>query len=321
MAKGGYARKILRALLMTLAAAFMVAVYFWLYLEVFGFELPKTAMLKKTNAAWQARSEVFNRRLDACEHALEGIEDRDNGVYRSIYGMTAISDEMRLASINNPKYDSLVAAGVSRRFVNMLVRVDELTKRSYVQSKSLDELGQISKRAGDMISCIPSVPPILPKNGNYRISSRFGYRVDPVRGGGEFHQGVDFALKRGNPIYAPGDGYVEKAEVKFTGYGTEIVIDHGFGYKTRYAHLHTLEVAPGMKVRRGELIGTVGSSGRSTGDHLHYEVLYKNARVNPLNYMDLTMPLDEYYSMVNMRKTESPNGKRLSTSELLKKRN
>ena len=128
-------------------------------------------------------------------------------------------------------------------------------------------------------------------------------------------------MQRGSPVYAVGDGVVEKAEIKFSGYGNEIIIDHGFGYKTRYAHLNTIEIAPGMKVSRGEKIGTVGNSGKSTGSHLHYEVLYRDGRANPMNYMDLTIPEEEYRSMIDKRSEESVRGKKLSTSELLKKRN
>lgn len=311
---------LLRSFLMLAATSLMVVFYAWLYISVLGLDLPKAAMLKKRNAQWQSRSELLSRRLDACERALVGIEDRDNGVYRSIYGMGTIPSEIKAAKIDAELFDSLASVGATPGFLSMLARVSDITRRTYVQSKSLDEINLVARRAGDMISCVPAVPPILPRPESYRISSRFGYRVDPVRGGGEFHQGVDFAMQRGSPVYAVGDGVIEMAEIKFTGYGNEIVIDHGFGYKTRYAHLNTIEVAPGMKVSRGEKIGTVGNSGKSTGSHLHYEVMYRNGRVNPLNYMDLTIPEEEYRSMIDKRSEESVRGKRLSTSELLKKR-
>ena len=312
---------LLRSFLMLAATALMVAFYAWLYISVLGLDLPKAAMLKKRNAEWQSRSELLSRQLDAYENTLVGIEDRDNGVYRSLYGMSAIPSELKTATIDAELYDSLASQGATPQFLSMLARVSDITRRTYVQSKSLDQINLVAKRAGDLVSCVPAVPPILPRRGNYHISSRFGYRVDPVRGGGEFHQGIDFAMQRGSPVYAVGDGVVEKAEIKFSGYGNEIIIDHGFGYKTRYAHLNTIEIAPGMKVSRGEKIGTVGNSGKSTGSHLHYEVLYRDGRVNPMNYMDLTIPEEEYRSMIDKRSEESVRGKKLSTSELLKKRN
>src|SRR5574344_704082 len=131
--------------------------------------------------------------------------------------------------------------------------------------------------------------------------------------------GQDFATKRGNPVYVTGGGVVEKANFQFNGYGNEIVVNHGYGYETRYAHLNTIEVTEGMKLQRGDRIGTVGATGKSTGSHLHYEVIYRGNRVNPLNYMDLSMPESEYRAMIEKRSAESPRGKMSSTTELLRR--
>ena len=176
--------------------------------------------------------------------------------------------------------------------------MDVLTKKSYVQSKSFDEVAQLSKRAGDMASCIPAIPPINPDPSKYRLSSGFGYRTDPVYGRSARHTGVDFAMKPGNPIYSTGDGVVESVKFEFFGYGNQVVIDHGFGYKTRYAHMRNIGVVEGMKVKRGECIGESGNSGKSTGPHLHYEVIYKGSPVNPSNYYDLAITPEEYAEMV-----------------------
>jgi murein DD-endopeptidase MepM/ murein hydrolase activator NlpD len=178
------------------------------------------------------------------------------------------------------------------------VRLDVLTKKTYVQSRSFDEVAQLSKRAGDMAMCIPAIPPVNPDPSIYRLSSSFGYRSDPFTGRSKRHTGVDFAMKPGNPIYVTGDGVVESVKFEFFGYGNQVLIDHGFGYKTRYAHLKSVGVVEGMKVKRGECIGESGNSGRSSGPHLHYEVLYKGAPVNPANYFDLTITPEEYATMV-----------------------
>ena len=172
-----------------------------------------------------------------------------------------------------------------------------------------------------MISCVPNVPPLMTSPGNFRLSSGFGYREDPVYGGAERHVGQDFAADKGTPVYVTGDGVVEKTSFQFRGYGNEIVIDHGYGYKTRYAHLNTIEVTEGMKLSRGDRIGTVGSTGKSTGNHLHYEVIYMGERKNPRNYMDVDMPADEYAALINRRGAENPVGKRSSTMELLRRSN
>ena len=187
------------------------------------------------------------------------------------------------------------------------VGMDILTKKAYVQSKSFDDVEALSQRAGDMASCIPAIPPVLPDKSKYRISSTFGYRSDPISGVSKMHTGFDFACKPGNPVYASGDGVVSSVSFDLFNYGNSVVIDHGFGYKTRYAHLKTIFVAEGMKLKRGECIGESGNSGKSTGPHLHYEVIYRGKFVNPVNYFDLEMPVEEYASMVKNTAKESNN--------------
>jgi murein DD-endopeptidase MepM/ murein hydrolase activator NlpD len=193
------------------------------------------------------------------------------------------------------RYDLMNADGLLK---NTAIRLDVLTKKTYVQSRSFDEVAQLSKRAGDMASCIPAIPPINPDKRKYRLSSPFGYRSDPFSGRSTLHRGVDFSLKPGNPIYATGDGVVESVSFEFFGYGNSVVIDHGFGYKTRYAHMKSISVAEGMPVKRGECLGQSGNSGKSSGPHLHYEVLYKGRPVNPYNFYDLDMTPEEYATMV-----------------------
>ena len=277
----------------------MAVLYFWLYTSVFGLELPKTVLLKKQNAEWCSKMEVMNRQLDSYEDALASLQMRDDDIYRSIFGMHEIPAEVRNAGfggVNRYAYlDDMDQGGLLK---STTVRMDVLTKKSYVQSKSFDEVAQLSRRAGDMASCIPAIPPINPDPSKYRLSSGFGYRVDPVYGRAARHAGVDFAMDSGNPIYSTGDGVVESVKFEFFGYGNHVVIDHGFGYKTRYAHLRNIGVVEGMKVKRGECIGESGNSGKSTGPHLHYEVIYKDSPVNPSNYYDLSITPDEYATMV-----------------------
>ena len=309
-----------RAVVAVLAAAGFVFLYFWLYTSVFHWDLPRTAMLKRRAAAWEAKMEVLSNRLDLYDRTLTGIEQRDDQVYRSIYGLGEIPDAVKnsgLGGIN--RYAELDRLGTNSSLGWSVRRLDGLTKRVYVQGKALDEVGQISRDAGDMLACVPSVPPLLPDRRKVVLSSGFGLRTDPVYGGGENHGGQDFATDTGTPVYCTGDGVVSTAQFKFNGYGNEIVVDHGYGYQTRYAHLNTVIVSEGMKVKRGEQIGTVGATGKVTGPHLHYEVIRRGERVNPMNYMDFDMPLDEYRAMTLSRKEESPKGKRTSTTELLRR--
>ena len=296
--------KYVRTGLSIVVAAGLCFLYFWLYTSVLGWDLPKTARLKKENAMWQSKIAIAERQLDICEETLQGIEERDDHVYRSIFGMNVIPEEVKEAK-PDPQADPLTA------------RINALTKRAYVQSMALDEVYGIALNAGDMVSHIPAVPPILPKSGSYRMASPFGYRTDPVYGGTRFHAGQDFAADVGYPVYVTGDGVVEKVNYGFTGYGNEIIIDHGFGYRTRYAHLSRIDVAKGMKVTRGDQIGAIGKTGKATGPHLHYEVIYKGNAINPYSYMNLDMTVEEYIAMITRRREESGTRKK-STLELLK---
>lgn len=297
--------RIIRRILLVVCGIGLVIFYLWLYVGVFRFELPKTAVLKKQHARWEARMQVLERQLELCDNTLGAIEDRDNYVYRSIYGLNEIPVIIR----NSAPSSSEVSAAMRV--------VEGLMKRAEVESRSLDEVMGVAKQAGDMIACVPSVPPLVPDLGKVHMSSPFGYRTDPVYGGGEYHSGQDMAADSGTPVYAPGDGVVVSCEYRFNGYGNEIVIDHGFGYQTRYAHLQSTEVVTGMKVVRGERIGTVGSTGKSTGPHLHYEVMYRGVRVNPMSFMDMSMPVEEYKAMIERAGAESSRDRKRSTSELL----
>ena len=291
--------RVLKTLTLFVISVGMAVLYFWIYSSVLGLEPPKTVLLKKENARWTSKTEVLNRRLDEYNDALDVLQIRDDEIYRSIFGMNEIPEEVRNAGFGGVnRYAHFDDAGPNSLLKKTAVRLDVLTKKTYVQSKSFDEVAQLSKRAGEMASCIPAISPISTDKSKYRFSSSFGYRKDPFTGRSKRHTGVDFALKPGNPVYATGDGVVESVKFELFGYGNQILIDHGFGYKTRYAHMKSIGVAEGMKVKRGECIGLSGNSGRSSGPHLHYEVLYKGSHVNPYNYFDLEITPEEYATMV-----------------------
>lgn len=292
--------------------------YLWMYTGVFGLDLPKTARLKRQNAEWQARFQVLNHQLDVYSETLEGIENMDDDVYRSVFGMNPIPPEVRNAGFGGvDRYAYLDDLGADADLKGTVMRMDIMMKQAAVQSKALDEVSVVSKQAGDMISHIPAVPPVSTKIGNFRLSSSFGWRSDPISGRRTMHTGMDFAADKGVKVYATGDGVVESVEYQFSGYGNQVIINHGFGYKTRYAHLSATDVVEGMTVSRGDLVGRVGRSGKSTGPHLHYEVLYKGAHVNPYNYMDLKMPQEEYEAMIERRLSDSELNRRTTTSDII----
>lgn len=293
--------RLARVLLYIGGSMALAVLYMWLYTGVFGMELPKTMLLKKENAQWHSKVEVMNARLDEFDNTLLTLQHRDNGIYRSIFGMDEIPQEVRNAGFGGVNryshYDDVDPDGLLKRAA---VRLDVLSKKTCVQSRSFDEISLLSRRAGEMASCIPAIPPMSPDREKFRISSSYGYRTDPFSKRTQRHHGVDFAMESGNPLYATGDGVVESVKIELWGYGNHVLIDHGFGYKTRYAHMSAITVAEGMKVKRGECIGLSGNSGKSSGPHLHYEVIYKGAHVNPANYYDLDITVDEYATMAQV---------------------
>ena len=269
--------------------------YMWFYVFVLGADLPKTAILKLQNAIWSTRIDQMSKQLDRYSELLSLMEMRDNRIYRSVYGLDEIPQAVRGSGLGG---EHRYAALEGTALLDITRRLDVLEKRAYIQSKSFDDVAAVQQTAGDMALHIPAIPPMNTDPSTYRMSSPFGYRSDPLLGYTKRHTGMDFACPPGNPIYATGDGVVVLAKYDHSGYGRHVEIDHGFGYVTRYAHMSRLDVEEGQVVRRGDCIGLSGRSGRITGPHLHYEVIYRNNYVNPAWYMDLDMPSKDYMEMV-----------------------
>ncbi len=269
--------------------------YMWFYVFVLGADLPKTAILKLQNAIWSTRVDQMSKQLDRYDQLLSLMEMRDNRIYRSVYGLDEIPQAVRGSGLGG---EHRYAALEGTALLDITRRLDVLEKRAYIQSKSFDDVAAVQQTAGDMALHIPAIPPMNTDPSTYRMSSPFGYRSDPLLGYTKRHTGMDFACPPGNPIYATGDGVVVLAKYDHSGYGRHVEIDHGFGYVTRYAHMSRLDVEEGQVVRRGDCIGLSGRSGRITGPHLHYEVIYRNNYVNPAWYMDLDMPSKDYMEMV-----------------------
>lgn len=269
--------------------------YMWFYVFVLGADLPKTAILKLQNAIWSTRMDQMSKQLDRYDQLLSLMEMRDNRIYRSVYGLDEIPQAVRGSGLGG---EHRYAALEGTALLDITRRLDVLEKRTYIQSKSFDDVAAVQQTAGDMALHIPAIPPMNTDPATYRMSSPFGYRSDPLLGYTKRHTGMDFACPPGNPIYATGDGVVVLAKYDHSGYGRHVEIDHGFGYVTRYAHMSRLDVEEGQVVRRGDCIGLSGRSGRITGPHLHYEVIYRNNYVNPAWYMDLDMPSKDYMEMV-----------------------
>ena len=283
------------AVLLAGLACFLL--YFFLGTEVWGYDTPKVRVLEHRNRILAEEVALLDSRIQKQDEVLLDLSLRDNLVYRPVFGMAEIPREEREAGLGgDDRYADFLGLDHQEGMTAAAMAVDRLLRKAYVQSISFDAVKVISSRAGDMASCIPSIYPVNPRN--VQMTSPFGARFHPIRQTIVFHEGVDLAGPAGQPVYATGDGVVESAEFNFSGYGNVIVIDHGFGYKTRYAHLQEIRVAEGQVVIRGDRIGTLGSSGLSTGPHLHYEVLYRGEHVNPWNFLNPDVSPEEYGKMV-----------------------
>ena len=249
--------------------------------------------------------ELLSKRIDEGTSVLEEIQDRDNNIYRVYFEAEPISKEERMAGFGGiNRYKSLDGFENSVMIKEVTKKIDVLSKQLVVQSKSLDEIIELAKNKKEMLASIPAIQPVSNKNLK-RMASGFGYRIHPIYKTRKFHSGMDFSAPKGTPIYATGNGRIEKVSTSKRGFGNYIKINHGFGYKTLYAHMNKYIVRKGQIVKRGDLIGYVGNSGTSTGPHLHYEVVKGNKKVNPIYYYFNDLTPDEYDMMLDMASKEN----------------
>ncbi len=269
------------------------------------FETPKDRLQAREIDNLKLHYAILNKKIDELNAVTAAIEDRDNNLYRTYFNTTPISDEERKAGFKSKnKYAELEGFDNSALVKNTTERVDILSKALAIQSKSLDEILQLAKAKDHLLSAIPAIQPV--KNENLkRMASGFGYRSDPFTKVRKMHEGMDFTAKTGTPIYATGDGVVAKADNTASGFGNHIVIRHGYGYETLYAHLSKYKARAGQRVKRGDIIGYVGSTGRSEAPHLHYEVHKNNKAVNPLNFYYGNISAVEYVAISKVANQEN----------------
>ncbi|MDR2859251.1 MAG: M23 family metallopeptidase [Mediterranea sp.] len=260
---------------------------------------PTEKELKTENNMLSAQYNILSHQLDDALKVLQDIQDRDDNLYRVIFQAAPISSAIRKVGYNKTnRYEELMNLANSELVVNTSQKMDLLNKQLYIQSKSFDEVVELCKNRSEAIKCIPAIQPVANKDLKHTASG-YGPRVDPVYGVWRFHYGMDFSAPMGTNVYATGSGTVAFAGWR-TGFGNTIEIDHGFGYQTLYGHLSGYKVKLGQKVVRGEIIGIVGSTGKSTGPHLHYEVHVNDKPVNPINYYYMDLTAEEYDKMLQM---------------------
>mgnify|MGYP003290380685 FL=1 len=270
---------------------------FILLIWIFG--SPSEKELRIENSRLLAQYNVLSRRLDDALEVMQGIQQRDDNLYRVVLQADPVVDAVRKAGYGGTnRYEELMDMANSDLVVNTTQKMDMLNRQLYIQSKSFDEVVELLKDHDEMLRCIPAIQPVANKNLKYTASG-YGMRIDPIYKTTKFHAGMDFSANIGTPVYATGDGVVKKAGWQ-SGYGKIIIINHGFGYETWYAHLNDYDVRVGQKVVRGEVIGEVGNTGKSTGPHLHYEVHVKGKVVNPVNYYFMDLSAEEYDKMIEL---------------------
>ena len=281
------ARKVGRIVLVSLSVIGMAFLFAILLFALF--KSPQEKIQARELEYMKLQYDILNDRMDLYEAELADLEQRDNNVYRVIFDaepITSVKRRMGLANVN--RYANLEGYRNSEKVIAASKKLDMIASQLYYQSISYDEVFEMARNKEEMLASIPAIMPMRVKDIKY-ISSFFGYRPDPIYNIAKFHSGVDFSTNLNAEIYATGDGVVDIDKTQW-GYGKMVTIDHGYGYKSMYAHLNRFAVRKGQKVKRGQLIGYAGSTGKSTGVHLHYELRKDDVPIDPIHFFfnDLT---------------------------------
>ncbi len=271
------------------------------------FPSPKELVQENEIKEAQYYLEYFKKEVAALEENVARVENRDDNIYRKVLGAEPIDKSVRDAGIGGvDRYASIKEKSVihSDMIVSLHEQIDKLKRKLYIESKSQDEVVHLAEMKEKQNAAIPAIQPVSNEK-LLALASGFGLRIHPIYKVKKMHTGIDFAASIGTSIYATADGVVEEVSVRFSGYGKMVVIDHGFGYKTRYAHMHDFAVRSGQNVKRGELIGYVGNTGLSTAPHLHYEVLLNDVHINPVHYFFNDLSPAEYEKVLELASIEN----------------
>lgn len=275
--------------------AFVVIVVFTTF-----FDSPKEKQLKREIAQLELQYKLLGNRMSRVDQVLAELQEKDDDIYRVIFEAEPIPNSVRSAGFGGVnRYRELEQLANADIVIGTTKRLDELTKQLVVQSRSFDEVIALAKNKEEMLASIPAIQPVANEKLK-RVASGFNYRIHPIYKVRHFHTGIDFTAPRGTEIYATGDGKVHDVIMKKRGYGYHVVIDHGFGYKTLYAHMSKFKVRKGEKIKRGDVIGYVGSTGTSTAPHLHYEVIKNGEKINPMNFFFNDLTPEEYEKVLEL---------------------
>ena len=281
---------------LTTGVAFGVMTFFAM---TYLFDTPMVQRLEKEKKLMQTQYEVLSLRLNNALEELDDLQQRDESLYRVIFQAESIPESVRKSGFGGTnRYEHLMSLSNSELVVSTTQKMDMLRKQLYIQSNSLEELIALGRNQEERNQCIPAIQPIANKDLR-RTASGYGMRIDPIYRTPRFHSGMDFSAKVGTDIYATGNGKVTFAGWK-QGYGNCLIINHGFGYQTLYGHMSKFKKRVGQKVTRGEVIGQVGNTGKSTGPHLHYEVIVRGKHDNPSRYYYMDLTPEEYDRMIQI---------------------
>jgi hypothetical protein len=262
------------------------------------FKDPETARLSREVKFLKGQIAELNDQIDTLELFVNDLQEKDDNVYRSIFGAEPYPEHLRKGGIGgSDRYRDLKGFDNSDYIIETQKRINRLQRALVSQSKSFEEVYELAKLKDTMLMCIPAIQPVSNKDLK-RLASGFGMRIHPIYKIAKMHTGLDFTADIGTEIYATGDGVVESIESKFSGYGQHVIINHGFGYESLYAHMSRVAVSPGQRIRRGQIIGYVGNTGASTGPHLHYEVMKNGEKVDPSFYFYSDITPEQYEDML-----------------------
>jgi murein DD-endopeptidase MepM/ murein hydrolase activator NlpD len=266
---------------------------------------PRELSLAREVENYELQFDILGKKMEQMEQVLANIEDRDNNIYRLYFEANPIPEEQRRAGFGGVnRYKSLEGFNNSKIITDATQRLDIIQKQMVIQSKSLDEIAILAEEKEKFLEAIPAIQPV--RNVDLkRMASGYGWRTDPFTKARKMHKGMDFTAPRGTPIYASGSGKIIRADNNSSGYGKHIRIDHGHGFITLYAHLSKYNVTKGQKVKRGDLIGFVGNTGRSEAPHLHYEVWKDKERINPINFYYGSLSPKEFENMLKYATQEN----------------
>ena len=296
-------RRVGKAILYVVSTAVFALVFLFLFYTFFG--SPKEKAQAREIAFLRLQYKILDDRMERMNAMLADLAERDNDVYRSIFEADPIPMTVRQAGWGDTtRYDHLVGYNNSELVMDATRKLDRVAHQLSVQSKSYDEVLALAKGKAEMLASIPAILPLKEKDIQ-SSSSGFGYRTDPIYKVPKFHSGQDFGAALGTEVFATGDGVVELVEQNIWGYGNMVLINHGYGYKTRYAHLSEFGVEQGQKVKRGQVVGYVGNTGKSTGSHLHYEVIKNGEPVDPVHFFFNDLSPEEYETI--LKQAEMPS--------------